>query len=121
MGIAAARAFEASPGTADSTAEAFQAEAEPDTAGVEAAIADSLVVAASASGGIAADSHVELAGTHLAAVEEHTEGIGRSHRPAVASCIACPWLRIRSGRDHRELTYKQGITGESGRKRGVSE
>jgi hypothetical protein len=94
MWIAAVRAFGASAGTADLTVEAFQAEVEPDTAGVGAAIADSLVVAASASGGIAADSHVELAGTRLAAVEEHTEGIGRSHRPAAASYIAGPWLRM---------------------------
>jgi hypothetical protein len=36
------------------------------------------------------DSHA--VDSHLAAVEEHTECTGRSHRPAVASCIADPWL-----------------------------
>jgi hypothetical protein len=93
MGAAVVRASgEASAGIAGLTVEVCRPEAAPGTAEVENAIEDSLEEVAFASEGIVADSHA--AGTHLAAVEEHTEGTGRAHRPAAASCIAGPWLKI---------------------------
>lgn len=63
------------------------------------------------------DSHLAAAAAAAvaAAAEAHTGCIGRSHRPAVASCTVGPWMgSTQRERNHRKSIYRRGIVGESG-------
>lgn len=120
VGVAFAEASADTVGIADSRAGAWQAAVGSDMALAATANTPEASASASASGGIA-DSHV--AGSHLAgagaaaaaaAAEAHMGCIGRSHRPAAASCTVDPCSGFLEQSDHQKSILRRCMAGEGG-------